>query len=166
VNTNEPQSLLGPVLHLRTSYVLGFCFNVQLDKVVLIRKRRPEWQRNRLNGVGGKIKENETPLQAMQREFREEADWNGPVEWRQFGILSGPDWEVHLFQAQSTSIIPYNECPEGNVSTHHVHVVLGNVRSRGSRPLPNLRYLIPMAINHATGEDGAPFFHITEGNTP
>jgi 8-oxo-dGTP diphosphatase len=159
-----------------TSYVLGFCFNVQLDKVVLIRKSRPEWQRGRLNGVGGKIKKNETPLQAMQREFREEAGWDGPVGWKQFGILSGEwkqigipsesSWEVHLFYAQNSSIIPYNECPEGDVSTHHVHVVVGNERSQNSRPLPNLRYLIPMAINHASGEDRALFFHVTEGNTP
>jgi len=146
-----------------TSYVLGFCFNALLDKVVLIRKSRPEWQRNKLNGVGGKIKEDETPLQAMEREFREEANWDGPVDWKQFGTLSGPDWEVHLFHSQVQDIITYNRCPEGDVSTHHVHVILGNVRSQNSRPLPNLRYLIPMAINHVTGEDRAEFFRISEG---
>ena len=58
----------------------GILFSPDLTKVVLIRKNRPEWQASKLNGVGGKLQDGETPLRGMQREFLEETglehwDW-------------------------------------------------------------------------------------------
>lgn len=64
-----------------TNYVLGFMFNPERDKVVLIEKNRPEWQAGKLNGVGGKVEQGETPLQAMIREFYEETGIN-QTEWQ------------------------------------------------------------------------------------
>lgn len=61
------------------TYVLGFCFNAALNKVVLIRKNRPQWQAGKLNGVGGHVEPWELPLGAMVREFREESGWSGHV---------------------------------------------------------------------------------------
>ncbi len=37
-------------------YVVGFCFNGDMSKVVLIQKNRPAWQVGKLNGVGGMVK--------------------------------------------------------------------------------------------------------------
>jgi 8-oxo-dGTP diphosphatase len=54
-----------------TEYVLGFAFDSN-EEVVLIRKNKPDWQRGLLNGVGGKIEENESSYAAMVREFHEE----------------------------------------------------------------------------------------------
>ena len=51
-------------------YVVGFLF--QGDKVALIQKNRPAWQKGKLNGIGGHIEENETPLSTVDREFFEE----------------------------------------------------------------------------------------------
>jgi len=50
--------------------VVGFCFTLNQQLVVLILKNKPEWQRGKLNGVGGKIKidTDESPLDAMVRE--------------------------------------------------------------------------------------------------
>ena len=54
-------------------YTVGFFFDIEThDKVVLIRKKRPEWQRGLLNGVGGKVEDGEDPEDAMIREFQEE----------------------------------------------------------------------------------------------
>jgi 8-oxo-dGTP pyrophosphatase MutT (NUDIX family) len=53
-------------------YVLGFVFNLDKTKVALMRKTKPEWQRGRLNGIGGKIELGETSITAMHREFKEE----------------------------------------------------------------------------------------------
>jgi 8-oxo-dGTP pyrophosphatase MutT (NUDIX family) len=53
-------------------YVLGFYFSEDLDKVLLILKNRPPHLANKLNGVGGKLEERETELDAMVREFKEE----------------------------------------------------------------------------------------------
>ena len=47
---------------IKKHYVLGFIFNRQKDNVLLVEKKRPEWQKGKWNGIGGKIKENESPL--------------------------------------------------------------------------------------------------------
>ncbi len=71
------------------NYVCGFMMSYDLMQFLLIRKTHPEWQKGKLNGIGGKIekkhevivdKENpeqsiwlsETPQEAMIREFQEE----------------------------------------------------------------------------------------------
>lgn len=72
------------------NYVCGFMCSWDLQNFLLIRKTHPEWQKGKLNGIGGKIElkkayigeilihqgnapENyETPFEAMIREFYEE----------------------------------------------------------------------------------------------
>lgn len=69
-NFREAQN---PTSHkVEVEYVLGFMFNLAESKVLLVWKNRPAWQAGKLNGVGGKIEEGETPIQAMNREFAEE----------------------------------------------------------------------------------------------
>jgi len=52
--------------------VCGFYFSTNRERVILINKKRPDWQAGHWNGVGGKIEGNESRLQAMRREFEEE----------------------------------------------------------------------------------------------
>lgn len=81
-------------------YCLGFVFDPTRTHVALVRKRRPAWQAGRLNGIGGKVEPGETPLQAMVREFHEEAGvLTAPEQWRCFGLMHGIDFDVHLFTA-------------------------------------------------------------------
>lgn len=144
-------------------YVLGFCFGTRLVTVLLIRKTRPSWQAGKLNGVGGKIKTGETPMQTMEREFREEIGYGSPLDWRQFGTLRGrvaatsPDggrWVVHLFHSVNpTGFFPVCEGPEGRMEVHFVDDVVSRRASESLRTLPNLRYLIPMALNHLRGDE-------------
>lgn len=75
-----------------TNYVLGFMFNYDATHVVLIRKNKPAFLAGFLNGVGGKIEENETPYDAMVREFEEEAGFN--VKWRPVTSLMVNDKDV------------------------------------------------------------------------
>ena len=47
---------------------------------LFISKQRPKWQAGRLNGVGGKVEDNEAPIETMKRECFEECglfikDW-------------------------------------------------------------------------------------------
>jgi len=53
-------------------YVCAFVFSQSLEKVYLLRKERPDWQKGLLNGLGGLIKTNERPSAAMTRAFQEE----------------------------------------------------------------------------------------------
>ncbi len=70
------------------NYVAGFLFEPYMERVVLIQKEKPTWQKGRLNGVGGKMELGETPLQAMQREFREETGLDIPMS--QAGVADAP----------------------------------------------------------------------------
>lgn len=81
-------------------YVLGFMFNNeigQLGECALISKTKPEWQAGLLNGIGGKIEDGETPLDAMIREFQEETGYH-QKEWKQFATMIGhAHWKVYCF---------------------------------------------------------------------
>jgi 8-oxo-dGTP diphosphatase len=70
-----------------TNYVAGFALSENFrDTVLLVRKNQPAWQKDMLNGVGGKMEANETPEEAMVREFQEET-----------GIhVAGHFWREHL----------------------------------------------------------------------
>ena len=56
------------------NYTVAFIFTPSLDKVLLIHKISPEWQRGKLNGIGGKIEPNETNLACIIREVKEETN--------------------------------------------------------------------------------------------
>lgn len=60
-------------IYVQTNYVAAFAID-DFNNVLLIEKKRPEWQAGYLNGVGGKIKYTETVREAMTREFKEETD--------------------------------------------------------------------------------------------
>jgi len=124
-------------------YVLGFLFNNGEDKVVLIRKNRPEWQKGRLNGVGGKIEGCETPRQAMIREFREEtgAEWE---DWNHFATLQGETFLVEIFRAFDTETLgKVQSMTDEWVETHDIE----DITSGRLWTISNLAFLIPLAIN-------------------
>ena len=55
-------------------YVLGFIFSHDIKKVLLVNKQRPDWQKDKWNGVGGHIEKDEHPYPAMRREIDEEIE--------------------------------------------------------------------------------------------
>ena len=83
-----------------TRYVAGFLFSTDRRRVVLIHKTHPAWQAGRLNGVGGKINQGEMALDAMMREFAEEAGRTIST-WKHFCTLNGNGWSVEWFKAFS-----------------------------------------------------------------
>jgi len=88
-------------------YVCGFAFTEDGKQVLLISKNRPEWQRGRLNGVGGKIESfDKSPAYAMVREFEEETglktkpdQWDFLISLSNAGINESNEknWRVNFF---------------------------------------------------------------------
>ena len=80
-------------------YVLGFYFSKTLEGVALIRKKRPSFLVNKLNGIGGKIEAGETPLEAMKREAFEEAGISLDTAWEFYESKLFGDILGHVFYA-------------------------------------------------------------------
>jgi 8-oxo-dGTP pyrophosphatase MutT (NUDIX family) len=168
---------------MATEYVAGFQLSPSLESVLLIQKRKPLWQAGKLNGIGGHIEPGETSDHAMVREFTEETglDYASALNWVRFAALVAEDdswkvywyWAIHpmtltgfcqgptveqLFGARVSDVIQ-GKCPTGSVvpwstqSWKEEHTVYC---------IPNLRWLLPMAINCAKGEDRCSLFRVQE----
>lgn len=72
----------------KREYVLIIPF-VSTD-VLLVEKKRPEWQAGKYNGPGGKVEENETPIRAAVRELYEETGCDVSEDYMEpFCVLTG-----------------------------------------------------------------------------
>jgi 8-oxo-dGTP diphosphatase len=120
-------------------YVAGFLFRNQGEEVALIRKEKPSWQKNKLNGIGGKIEPGELPYQAMRREFREEAGADVD-DWTPFAHLTCGDTVIHFFFSHKPATVETmtNELVEWQLVTN----VLGS-----RHVIQNLKWLIPLALS-------------------
>jgi 8-oxo-dGTP diphosphatase len=126
-------------------YVCGFLFSRDRSRVLLIRKRRPAWQAGKLNGLGGKIEPGETALDAMRREFREEAGLD-VAEWQHVLTLSGADdagsgrgWAGHFFRAFG-DVDAARAITDEQLETHLTAVLPRDT-------IPNLRWIIPLMLD-------------------
>ena len=130
-----------------TEYVAGFLF--WGNDVWLIRKNKPDWQRGRINGIGGKIEFGETPLEAMIREFKEEAGVEIHL-WNHYcTITDEKDWKVYFYHAHSGAELKTMTDEE---------VIKCDTRNLPPEVLPNLAWLIPMAMSFGVGEFARDFY--------
>jgi len=137
-------------------YVVGFAFNSALDNIVLLRKLRPKWQSGLLNGVGGQVEKWDPCVEeAMAREFQEEAALvTKPSDWRVFAILEDSrGWTVHFLMA-CTYLGGVRTMTDEDVCVVRADELPKNV-------IPNLRWLIPMALSMAS-EPRVAYFSIDE----
>ena len=127
------------------SYACGFLFAPDRTRVLLIRKRRPAWQAGKLNGVGGKLELGESPLEAMRREFREEAGLD-VADWQEVLTITGDDdagsgvgWRGHFFRAFGDVDAARSQTDE-QLERHPVRPLPGDV-------IPNLHWMIPLMLD-------------------
>lgn len=123
------------------AYCLGFCYDEEKKKtVLLINKTKPSWQYGKLNGIGGSVEANETPLDAMLREFKEEADLFC-TNWQNKIIMFEHDmsWCVYIFFGSMPleQLGKYRSLTEEQVTLQDVHLLPDTV-------IPNLHWIIPM----------------------
>lgn len=88
-------------------YVLGFVMDKKKEKIVLIKKNRPDFQSGKLNGLGGKIEDGETPVEAIKREIMEESgiviDYS---DLNHIGLIQDnkDEFKVDVFHAEISDI--------------------------------------------------------------
>jgi len=82
--------------------VLGFLFSEDKKNILVIKKLFPEWQKEKLNGVGGKIELGENPQDTMNRECNEELEID--VIWKKYMVIIDNDNILTLFRAFSDEI--------------------------------------------------------------
>lgn len=131
--------------------VLGFLFDDQRQQVVLLIRNSPVVQKGKLNGVGGKIETGERPIDAMVREFREEAGVDTePSHWQQFATMqisptAGGTYEggeIHVFKCFNTEYLK-----KVYTATDEQIVVITVDQHANFNLVGGCRWLIPMALH-------------------
>jgi 8-oxo-dGTP diphosphatase len=130
-------------------YVLGFAFD-KMGRVALIEKKRPEWQRGKLNGLGGSVEKGEGYHEAMVREFREECGLATlEKDWTPFTVMHGDGWDVTCFASR----IDFT----GIRSPEEEQVGIWDVKNiPADKCIVNLDFLIPIAIYFLDHDDIQP----------
>lgn len=127
-------------------YVLGFLVDKKFQRVLLIRKTHPAWQAGKLNGLGGHIEECESPIMAMHREFREETGTDHEFVWNPRFVMTGVDYEVHVFVAfcEPRVMGGFDHCSS---PTDEELVVTSYDMLYRNRVIENLRWMIPFVVD-------------------
>ena len=136
---------------------MGFLFSSSMKQVVLIEKKRPEWQAGKCNGVGGKLEPGETDHDAMVREFREETGKEVSA-WTRFCTLNCAEAKVYFFYAVDEHFNRVQSITDEDVVLWDLDFVMDLDRTE---VIPNLRWLIQMARSFNAGE-GAKEFVVNE----
>lgn len=123
-----------------TEYVAGFMFDQERRFVALVVKNKPKWQEGRMNGIGGKVEPDESPLHAMVREFREEAGLTHNA-WKHFCVISGVDWRVFFFFCVTNHVFDVRSMTEEAIRIVRVEEVAG------PDFMTNLPWLVRMALS-------------------
>lgn len=126
-------------------------FDAGLHEVALIRKKRPDWQAGKANGVGGKIERGEDADAAMVREFQEETGVEtAATTWELFFLL---DDEAHGYRVYYYR--GFGDLSKLRTVTDEAIEVwnLEETRRKSQEMVDNLTWLIPMALD-PTFKDG------------
>lgn len=117
-------------------YVCGLLFNNDFTKVVLIKKNRPDFLKDKLNGVGGHVEPNEEPIDAIRREFLEETGQQVD-DWQTLWVTQSEDYRVDFYWASED--IDVKSLTDEEVSVHELKALPLNLA-------PDIGWLIEKAL--------------------
>ncbi len=122
-------------------YTLGYIFSSDLKKVLLVYKLAPKWQKGKINGIGGKNKDNENDLTCIVREIQEETSLKtASKDWIYLGKMHGENWTMALF-----TLIYKGELTDAKKSAKE-EIAWFPVKKLPKNVIPNLHWQIPLAI--------------------
>lgn len=129
-------------------YVAGLLFSEDRSMVALVRKNRPDWQKGKLNAIGGKIEPDEGPSSAQVREFLEETGVFIPSErWDLKVILEKEgEWRVYFFCAFSDAVFNVSTVEDEQIELHGVCDIMGK-----EALIPNVKWIIGMCLDPLLG---------------
>jgi len=133
-------------------YTVGFIFDSALEEVVLMEKNRPDWQKGKLNGIGGRVEEGESALECMVRETEEETGLATSVEdWKRFASIHESGGNVVDFFG-----LIHTGAKEEIQTTTDEQVDWYPAGALPANALLNITWLIPMAIEKLGGGSFEP----------
>lgn len=122
-------------------YVAGLMFSESREYVALVCKDRPAWQAGRINAIGGKIEEDESPATAMAREFQEETGVETQAdEWNFLLKLEGPDFAVNFFSAFTDKVF-------GVKTMETEEIRLFSPKQLPPNVISNINWIVPLALD-------------------
>lgn len=124
--------------------MLGFAIDIDsIPRVLLIKKNHPEWQKGRLNGIGGHIEAKDgSPVAAMVREFQEETGiQTKEIHWTHFANMRGPGWDCACFRTFGIVIDNAETKTDEEISIHSVN------RLHKESVISNVSWLVQMAMD-------------------
>ena len=122
-------------------YVLGFIFNKAGKEVLLVEKKRPEWQAGHWNGIGGKIEDDDkNPLEAMEREVIEETGF--PYNFEHVLTYICPGGTVFIFTNLDFlgDDISFSQIEDEQLKVWKVYNLPNEI-------MANLKWIIPICLS-------------------
>jgi len=127
---------------MKKLYVVGFAFDKNRQRVALILKGRPEWQRGRLNGIGGKVEPGEAFIDAMVREFREESGYHTvPADWQHIHTMESDNSVIQVYRTDLDSLDRLQSMTDEDIYTIDVE----DFNTLYKKGVPNIIWLVHYA---------------------
>lgn len=119
------------------------------NRVVLIQKNRPDWQKGRLNLPGGKIESGEIEIDAAKRELFEETGLKLQHPIKLIGMMDGflsvgiidQEWEVYVVAGVVANPHDMETKTDELVHSYRIEIAINSPHI-----IDNLRYIIPKCI--------------------
>ena len=127
-------------------FTLGFIFDSASRHVLLVHKERPEWQKGKVNGVGGKYESGEGAEACIQRETQEETTLEIPESnWVYVGVIHQEKGDVDVLAAR------YRGSMEDAKRNDDEEIGWFPIDALPENVMTNVSWLVPLSLEKLDG---------------